>query len=196
MGPKPTMWTTKDAAEHWGRSLSYVKKMIGQDRLEPGSVLRLGGGTERAGHTLIRPQPRPKAKGYDELTDAQRRAWPKGTRAALDECELCRERVPPRVEADRFFHQHHVVPRFAGGSDRPENLIRVCPNCHAKVHGTLTQRKAKEGNRYIGPRTKRDLKRAFRKQFPSGGGRQPAANGRAKARRARSARGRTTQPSR
>ncbi|MGB9886671.1 MAG: RNA-guided endonuclease IscB [Moorellales bacterium] len=28
---------------------------------------------------------------------------------------------------------HHVVWRFRGGSDRPENLVTLCENCHARV---------------------------------------------------------------
>lgn len=30
---------------------------------------------------------------------------------------------------------HHVVPRSAGGSDFPENLITLCWKCHAVAHG-------------------------------------------------------------
>jgi len=32
-------------------------------------------------------------------------------------------------------HMHHVVPRAKGGSDRPSNLVPLCANCHALVHG-------------------------------------------------------------
>ena len=32
---------------------------------------------------------------------------------------------------------HHAIPRAAGGSDFVENLITLCPRCHAAVHGTL-----------------------------------------------------------
>ena len=31
-------------------------------------------------------------------------------------------------------HYHHLVPRSKGGSDTPENLIRLCKECHNKVH--------------------------------------------------------------
>lgn len=29
---------------------------------------------------------------------------------------------------------HHVVPRSRGGSDRPENLVHLCLDCHGKAH--------------------------------------------------------------
>lgn len=31
-------------------------------------------------------------------------------------------------------HQHHLVPRSAGGSDDKSNLITLCGSCHAKAH--------------------------------------------------------------
>jgi len=29
---------------------------------------------------------------------------------------------------------HHIVPRKDHGGDEPDNIIMLCPNCHAKVH--------------------------------------------------------------
>jgi ATP-dependent DNA helicase RecQ len=34
-------------------------------------------------------------------------------------------------------HVHHVLPRAAGGSDDPANLVSLCPMCHAAVHPHL-----------------------------------------------------------
>lgn len=34
----------------------------------------------------------------------------------------------------RPVHHHHVVFRSQGGADTPENLITLCPHCHARVH--------------------------------------------------------------
>ena len=32
-------------------------------------------------------------------------------------------------------HMHHVVPKSKGGTDRDSNLVSVCGDCHALVHG-------------------------------------------------------------
>ena len=42
-------------------------------------------------------------------------------------CALC--------DDPRSLQIHHAVPRAAGGSDFPENLITLCPFCHGVVHG-------------------------------------------------------------
>jgi len=44
-----------------------------------------------------------------------------------NECEICGEENPKTLE------EHHVVPRRYGGSDRPENIVKLCSNCHAAV---------------------------------------------------------------
>jgi len=31
-------------------------------------------------------------------------------------------------------HVHHIKTRGAGGTDKPENLIALCPECHHEVH--------------------------------------------------------------
>jgi len=30
---------------------------------------------------------------------------------------------------------HHIVPVSQGGTDKPENLLLLCANCHAMAHG-------------------------------------------------------------
>ena len=34
-------------------------------------------------------------------------------------------------------HVHHLIPRYLGGIDAPENLVSLCPPCHAAHHPTL-----------------------------------------------------------
>ena len=37
-------------------------------------------------------------------------------------------------KSDTQLHAHHIVFRSNGGSDRPENLITLCEDCHKKLH--------------------------------------------------------------
>ena len=41
-----------------------------------------------------------------------------------------------REHADNL-HVHHLIPRAAGGSDEPSNLITLCDGCHARRHPNL-----------------------------------------------------------
>lgn len=45
-------------------------------------------------------------------------------------CEHCRWQPP----TPSILHAHHVVPISCGGADAVENLIVLCPNCHAVAH--------------------------------------------------------------
>lgn len=42
-------------------------------------------------------------------------------------CEICGKSKPNSLET------HHVVPRRYGGSDQPENLVRLCASCHSAI---------------------------------------------------------------
>lgn len=45
-------------------------------------------------------------------------------------CENCAIILP----AASMLHMHHTVPVSRGGSDGFDNLILLCPNCHAIAH--------------------------------------------------------------
>ena len=57
-------------------------------------------------------------------------------------CALCND--------PRHLQIHHFIKRSQGGSDGPQNLITLCQNCHALIHGTnltggdLTQEDAEQ----------------------------------------------------
>ncbi len=42
-------------------------------------------------------------------------------------CILCHD--------PRTIHLHHVVPKGRGGTDDEQNLVCLCPYCHAIAHG-------------------------------------------------------------
>src|SRR5436190_608703 len=46
----------------------------------------------------------------------------------METCRRCGTERP-------WLHTHHIKPRCEGGTDEPENLLRVCSNCHEDLHG-------------------------------------------------------------
>ncbi|WP_424005785.1 HNH endonuclease (plasmid) [Haloarcula salina] len=50
-------------------------------------------------------------------------------------CEGCSEPAPFTSKAGTpYLHAHHVHELSEGGSDTPETVIALCPNCHYRVH--------------------------------------------------------------
>lgn len=50
-------------------------------------------------------------------------------------CEACGENAPfTSKTGDPYLHAHHVHELGDGGSDTPETVIALCPNCHYRVH--------------------------------------------------------------
>lgn len=68
-------------------------------------------------------------------------------------CTHCAWR-PPKPS---MLHGHHITPRACGGSDDPENIIVLCPNCHALAHYVTAMSRLQR--RYTGPSTARELRR-------------------------------------
>ena len=56
-------------------------------------------------------------------------------RSAGDACEGCEEQAPfLNKDGEPYFHAHHVHELSQGGSDTPETVIALCPNCHFRIH--------------------------------------------------------------
>lgn len=49
-------------------------------------------------------------------------------------CKFCGEDNKEALE------EHHIVPRRYNGSDRDENLVTVCKNCHGKLESLYDDR--------------------------------------------------------
>jgi len=47
----------------------------------------------------------------------------------LDTCSSCGCDYP-------LLEKHHIISRKDGGSDAPENIAYLCPNCHRLAHAT------------------------------------------------------------
>jgi 5-methylcytosine-specific restriction endonuclease McrA len=58
-------------------------------------------------------------------------------------CEGCEADAPfTSKTGDPYLHAHHIYELSDGGSDTPETVIALCPNCHYRVHH------GKDGNEY------------------------------------------------
>jgi 5-methylcytosine-specific restriction endonuclease McrA len=70
--------------------------------------------------------------------------WRKATLAQGSECEICGFWI------HSILRLHHVIPVSRDGVNRPENLVYLCPNCHAIVHEAAKRlRDKKSGDRYF-----------------------------------------------
>jgi 5-methylcytosine-specific restriction endonuclease McrA len=50
-------------------------------------------------------------------------------------CEGCGETAPfTSKTGDPYLHAHHIHELSDGGSDTPDTVIALCPNCHYRVH--------------------------------------------------------------
>lgn len=68
-------------------------------------------------------------------------------------CEHCRWRTPYGSE---LLHAHHVIPLSCGGPDTIDNLIILCPNCHAIAH--FVAPRTNSTRQYSGPQTAAELR--------------------------------------
>lgn len=46
-------------------------------------------------------------------------------------CQLCSYAIPETLNI------HHIIEKKNGGTDYKENLLLICPNCHAEIHKGL-----------------------------------------------------------
>lgn len=56
------------------------------------------------------------------------------TQRPRETCFFCGE------DTEEVLETHHVVPQRFGGTDRPENLVDVCPSCHGKLESLYDRR--------------------------------------------------------
>lgn len=57
-------------------------------------------------------------------------------------CRICGERGFEKEGGGYYIETHHIIPLEENGSDSEENMISICPNCHAKLtYGTTEIKK-------------------------------------------------------
>ncbi|WP_338872667.1 HNH endonuclease signature motif containing protein [Myxococcus stipitatus] len=67
------------------------------------------------------------------LRDSQVRAFV--LQEANGHCDACRGPAPfMTADGVPYLEVHHVRLLAKGGSDRPENTVALCPNCHRRLH--------------------------------------------------------------
>lgn len=56
-------------------------------------------------------------------------------RIADGKCQMCGEQAPFYDKKKKpYLEEHHVIRLADGGSDKMDNVVALCPNCHRKVH--------------------------------------------------------------
>ncbi|WP_295509365.1 HNH endonuclease [uncultured Pseudoalteromonas sp.] len=45
---------------------------------------------------------------------------------------MCRH----KITKETGWNNHHIVERVKGGSDEPDNLVLLHPNCHRQLHSS------------------------------------------------------------
>lgn len=58
-------------------------------------------------------------------------------------CQLCKKPVGIK------FHVHHLTYDRYGGNEEPDDLLLLCPRCHAIEHGKVKVKKDKPRNKKI-----------------------------------------------
>jgi hypothetical protein len=57
-------------------------------------------------------------------------------------CYCCGIKEPPKPKGKKYralIETHHIIEQNEGGSNGSGNLVRLCGNCHSKVHlGVIT----------------------------------------------------------
>ena len=62
----------------------------------------------------------------------QLHTWLVGDRG--NACQECGREFVFRYLAERYLVVHHVIPRYEGGPDTPDNLRLICGQCHTQQH--------------------------------------------------------------
>lgn len=60
-------------------------------------------------------------------------------------CDLCSAQAPFLKENEEpYLEVHHIIPLSKGGTDSPDNVVALCPNCHRKLHHSKNKEQEKD----------------------------------------------------
>ena len=49
----------------------------------------------------------------------------------MDQCYIC------HITKKEVLIKHHLIPKYQGGEDNKENIMKLCCNCHFLIHNKL-----------------------------------------------------------
>lgn len=92
-------------------------------------------------HTMVRAEFNPYDPVFEMYAEkrrqdrmlrslAHRKQWVSLFASQAGKCVLCQQ----SITRGSGWHDHHIVPRVAGGSDLLSNRVLLHPDCHAQVH--------------------------------------------------------------
>jgi 5-methylcytosine-specific restriction protein A len=143
--------------EHWTESLSSERgtsreairfRLVPAGETDPSG----GGGEELSPAELYERAAKHAAEADDERSRgeepgvearrAEQRQYSRSEevrryalRVADGTCQGCGEPAPFQdLRGDPYLEVHHLDQRSEGGSDHPDNVIALCPNCHERIH--------------------------------------------------------------
>lgn len=65
---------------------------------------------------------------------SQTQALSTSPQPSIQGCKFCNETDQDCLE------EHHIVPKRHGGSDKKENLVKLCASCHRKLESLYNKR--------------------------------------------------------
>lgn len=123
------------------RNWAFAARREGAGAEEPMLELFRLADTRIERHTKVRAEYNPFDPAFEQYGEkrrqdrlvrsrAHRKQWARLFLSQQGRCAHCRQ----SITAETGWHEHHLVPRVAGGSDLMSNRVLLHPLCHVQVH--------------------------------------------------------------
>lgn len=137
-------WSEEELKEAVGIDIFSIKPFISEDSYQDA--------VQASDPKTIAPGPAPKKT---QKTKGGNNSWSRNagiSKAALEragyQCEVDKTHLTfiSKSSGQQFMEAHHLIPMeyqndFTYSIDVPENIVSLCPNCHRKVHLSVTAEK-------------------------------------------------------